>query len=696
MKSKIRTISEEDNILFELMQYKVDLNFPLEYQNRILYDKYKKIILTEFRQITCEIDKTLKTFYLNYKLKLQDNWLPSYSLNLSNEPNIILKILILNENEDKHKHITSYLNELSNSKNQSLIPYTRLFILNNSYYENYIQKIKNKLPLDKNEVGVIYCPLKESGFKYIFKFTLIQIIQAINDFGKKQYEATKNKDQVHSNKDTIFKKIEESIIYHDFKNALNLCNYLENSVNWISEIIYIREIAGIILFYQDYYSNNDFIFSSEIIEHFEEIAQLYRKKKEYCRECECLLRICIYYSYFIGNELKSEKYIQKILISSQNTPYDFQVMILLQIIWFYQQRNNIRKQNLNNYLGITICQKNNEEIKNAINIFVTFLLNHFPIYDIYCKKIKNSEIFKDIHRKIIRKGWKNLLFQMEEKDKDGNIILKEVSKRKIGKGSKIYISNYNKDINIYNYNLIWYNIQECLYRNIINYCKTNQEFLFAIIYYMSYLQSLENGLNESRQIEIINEVYNNDILNINKKLNLSLYKIPILIRITPICSNIKFDITKNEKLPKKKQLFLYNPWKKSSTINYFWSKNSYQYITIEFKNILKMPITLNNIIILFERKKIENEKDKNNNDDKSKNDIKEDDNIFNEGKLPLCFPSSVTIPPNENAKVIEKIKMLDEVIFDIVGIKYDIFNFTTEQYIDPNGNGLYYISFSFK
>ena len=690
MKSKIRTISEEDNILFELMQYKVDLNFPLEYQNRPLYDKYKKIILTEFRQITCEIDKTLKTFYLNYKLKLQDNWLPSYSLNLSNEPNIILKILILNENEDKHKHITSYLNELSNSKNQSLIPYTRLFILNNSYYENYIQKIKNKLPLDKNEVGVIYCPLKESGFKYIFKFTLIQIIQAINDFGKKQYEATKNKDQVHSNKDTIFKKIEESIIYHDFKNALNLCNYLENSVNWISEIIYIREIAGIILFYQDYYSNNDFIFSSEIIEHFEEIAQLYRKKKEYCRECECLLRICIYYSYFIGNELKSEKYIQKILISSQNTPYDFQVMILLQIVWFYQQRNNIRKQNLNNYLGITICQKNNEEIKNAINIFVTFLLNHFPIYDIYCKKIKNSEIFKDIHRKIIRKGWKNLLFQMEEKDKDGNIILKEVSKRKIGKGSKIYISNYNKDINIYNYNLIWYNIQECLYRNIINYCKTNQEFLFAIIYYMSYLQSLENGLNESRQIEIINEVYNNDILNINKKLNLSLYKIPILIRITPICSNIKFDITKNEKLPKKKQLFLYNPWKKSSTINYFWSKNSYQYITIEFKNILKMPITLNNIIILFERKKIENEKDKNNNDDKSKNDIKEDDNIFNEGKLPLCFPSSVTIPPNENAKVIEKIKMLDEVIFDIVGIKYDIFNFTTEQYIDPNGNGLYY------
>ena len=70
---------------------------------------------------------------------------------------------------------------------------------------------------------------------------------------------------------------------------------------------------------------------------------------------------------------------------------------------------------------------------------------------------------------------------------------------------------------------------------------------------------------------------------------------------------------------KKKQLFLYNPWKKSSTINYFWSKNSYQYVTVEFQNILKIPITLNNIIILFERKKIEKENNQKENDSKEKN-----------------------------------------------------------------------------
>ena len=34
--------------------------------------------------------------------------------------------------------------------------------------------------------------------------------------------------------------------------------------------------------------------------------------------------------------------------------------------------------------------------------------------------------------------------------------------------------------------------------------------------------------------------------------------------------------------------------------------------------------------------------------------------------------------------------MQDELIFDIVGIKYDIFNVTTEQYVNPDGNGLYF------
>ena len=83
MKSKIRRIGEEDNILFELIHYKVSLDFLVESQNRELNEKYKKIILSEFRNISCEVDKKQNKFYLQYKLKSQDNWLPNCSLSLS-------------------------------------------------------------------------------------------------------------------------------------------------------------------------------------------------------------------------------------------------------------------------------------------------------------------------------------------------------------------------------------------------------------------------------------------------------------------------------------------------------------------------------------------------------------------------------------------------------------------------------------
>ena len=60
MNNNIREISEEDNPLFELLQYKIELEFISESQNRILYDKFKKIILSEFRHISCDITKKKK------------------------------------------------------------------------------------------------------------------------------------------------------------------------------------------------------------------------------------------------------------------------------------------------------------------------------------------------------------------------------------------------------------------------------------------------------------------------------------------------------------------------------------------------------------------------------------------------------------------------------------------------------------
>ena len=684
----INKISEQDNPLFELMQYKVNIEFISESKDQELYNKYKKIIISEFRSVTFELKNIERTFYLRYKINSnkEEDFIPKYLLNLTEIPNINLKFLILKENEDKQKYITSYLNSLAQSINQNLSTNSRLFILSDKYYEKYLDLVKNKLPIPKNEASIIYTPMKEGSFMYIYKYTLIQIIQIMHDFGKKQYDNNKLKDIKSMKRENIFKQIEDSILYHDFKYALNMCNYLINSVNWIPEIPIIREICCIIFFYQDYYSVEDMLFNKEIKKYFDDSVDIYKKKKDLNRECQCLLKICVYNAYFIGNENKCEKYIQKLLNVSTNAQIEFQVFINLQINWLYKQKNFNRKINLNNYFGICLCQKNIEDIKmkNYMNIYMGFLTDNctFPIYDIYRKKILSCNIFKTIHKNFEKNGWKNVLFQMEEKSKEGGIYLCEATKKKIKKDTKIYVSRLSQTIHFFEYKLKWYNIQECLYKYIINYYKLNQEKIFELIYYISYLQSLEGDMNEKLQNEIISEVFKKTL---NKKINLSLYKIPILIRITPKCSDIKFDIAQNEKIQAKKQLFLYNPWKNSSTINYFWSKNSYQYIIIEFQNILKIPITLNNIIILFERKELIEE---NNNQNDQHNKLKKDS--FNKGKLPECYPASVTIPPLTKISVSEKILMKDEVFFDIVGIKYDIFNITTEQYVTQNGNGLYF------
>ena len=683
---KIRKINEEDNPFFELMQYKINLEFISETKNKQLFNKFKKIILSEFRSVSLEIKQEQKIYYIKYILptnKDEENVSKTYSLNLTEKSNIYLKFLILNETEEKQKYITSYLNSFAHSQN--LIPYSRLFIISDKHYENYVYNIKNKIPTAKNEAGVIYTPLKESSFKYIYKHTLMQIIQVLNDLGIKQYEKKKLKDIKKLKKEKIFSLIEKGIIYHDFKFVLYLCNYLENSMNWIPEIIKIKEITGIILFYQDYFANDDMIYSEEIKKFFFEVRDKYRKKKELMQECQCLFRICVYNAYFIEKQEKMEKYVQKLLSTASNTAYEFQILIHLEIMWLYRQINFSRKINLNNYFCISLCLKyfnDDSKIKNYMDIFLNLLTNNynFPIYDICHKKIQNFEKFQEIHKIFEKNNWKNILAKMEEVDtENGKMKIIEATKKKIRKDIKIKVIKFTQDINFFEYKLKWANIQECFYKNIVNYFRLNQDKMFEIVYNMSCLETLENDINEKKQREIINEINKKSL---NKKLNVSLYKLPILIRLIPICSNIKFEINPNDKIPQKKQLFLYNPWKKASNINYFWSKNSYQYVTIDFENVLKIPISINNLIILFSLKELKPESES--------ETISQKESIVNKGKLPKCLPTSITIPPNSKLSASVKILMQDEIIFDIIGIKYDIFNFTTEQYIEPNGNGLFF------
>jgi hypothetical protein len=47
-------------------------------------------------------------------------------------------------------------------------------------------------------------------------------------------------------------------------------------------------------------------------------------------------------------------------------------------------------------------------------------------------------------------------------------------------------------------------------------------------------------------------------------------------------------------------VFLYNPWEKEDTINYYWTNKSFQKILITFYNPLLVDIRVNKIVIIFE------------------------------------------------------------------------------------------------
>ena len=78
-------------------------------------------------------------------------------------------------------------------------------------------------------------------------------------------------------------------------------------------MIKIKEISGIILFYQDYFSNKDMIYCEEIKKFFFEVRDKYRKKKELMQECKCLFRICVYNTYFFEKTKKNGKICPKII-----------------------------------------------------------------------------------------------------------------------------------------------------------------------------------------------------------------------------------------------------------------------------------------------------------------------------------------------------------------------------------------------
>ena len=112
-----------------------------------------------------------------------------------------------------------------------------------------------------------------------------------------------------------------------------------------------------------------------------------------------------------------------------------------------------------------------------------------------------------------------------------------------------------------------------------------------------------------------------------KKVFLNISKLPLLMRIIPVTSNIRFDVSTNPNKKRKSDIFLYNPWEqnKCTNNNFYWTTNSYQQIKIQFYNPLDIELEINQIHILFR------------------------------GAQPTVYPSSIVIPPQTSIYIATKI-----------------------------------------
>lgn len=167
--------------------------------------------------------------------------------------------------------------------------------------------------------------------------------------------------------------------------------------------------------------------------------------------------------------------------------------------------------------------------------------------------------------------------------------------------------------------------------------------------------------------------------SLQEKYFANLIKAPVLIKIEPLQNEIKFETNVFNKIMRQAQLknnpfaahqgeldekrdsiFLYNPWEKSDSICYYWTVNSIQNVVVHIYNPLNTELQINKLVIFFE------------------------------GSKPFGFPVSTIIPARTYQSITCKLKPLEIGLTDIIGIRYEISSIGGVQYVDNNGNGLFY------
>lgn len=659
------TIQTPKDTLFDLSKIKCQLIFFNKDKNFNIFQKIKQQLLTTLSSLSFPIQNTPKKLYLSYyegtptdspdlslTKHLSTDERISRETPLSKESNIFLYIC-KDQLDKREKYLSIFHQTTSSLDDLSVVNRSKLIVL--------YDKDAN-IPKENKDSGVVYIKISQDILLAEISKTIIELL---NDYIKYIFDKNPLAPGLKFNQNNLGEikiRTSEYIQIQKYDLALDIINKAIDAYSSLEEAKW-KETKCLVLFLKDIHNTEKKIeFNEDIEDFFESATNRYKKEKQFTLYIEGLIRLLTYYSYF-DNVIspKSKKFIEiinKLTEMIRAQPPNEQFVYYVKVSHFYSQMKMNRKANLFMFLALNTCY-NNEELHKMVPYMIKEICKLYNVYDITKNIIDSYDEFNYHHRRIILNRFKPISTYIRTIEGD----LVESFKKKYDKKTKIAVKGNRKEIENYIFGTTLGNIQEQLYQSMIEfYQKTNKNLAEEIKFTLGYLQTLFHQISPKTQSQILKSVINNS-LNLQEKVFFNLTKLPILMRVIPLSSEIKFDTSSN---PNKKsnnaknKVFLYNPWEKSNHSNYYWTSGSFQRIKVQFYNPMDTEVLINKIIILFK------------------------------GVKPITYPSSIQINPRSSVFIICKIHPQEDGITDIIGVQYEIVNSIAQQYVDDNGNGLYY------
>ena len=674
--SKHNEVEQLDNmnLLYDLRKIKCELIFLHKIKNPYFFNQIKNMLTEEINTVNSfNYQDDHKSFYLKYiERDTKDiDEQKDFLLNTKTCIYIFLTIISPSLRQEQIQNFESQMEELN--KGASIPIISRCILI--FFYENDEDLIKSATMITKypNNIFYVKTNLKKLDLKKIEtenQLTTIIKQTVLNGYLTCIQQKKKLSDKIKYNKNNLelIKTTAGEYIQIGERSPASLiiekCIYeysYEEKGRW-------EEVKALMIFYEDIkkskMTGKKMEYNQNIIDLMEDARKRYKKEKKYENAMYNLYRQSNYYLMFHPSKIdKFDKCLVKVykmLFKLKPANVEYKFVQYLRLSELYKRVKIMKKSNMYFLLSSMTCLES-KEIKPMLPYMIKKLKNIYDIYDVSKNIIENEEQFSEIHKWLVLNKRKPISFFIKTIDENGNEKYEMTFKKKIEPKKKLSVRRNLENISMYIFKLFWKEIQYYINLNIMAFYNEKKDFENSLIYSLGYLQSMTSMIKPESQKLIMNFNIRNS-LSTQKKVFLNISKLPLLMRIIPVTSNIRFDVSTNPNKKKKNEIFLYNPWEQNKFINnnFYWTTNSYQQIKLQFYNPLDIELEINKIHIIFK------------------------------GVQPTVYPSSIVIPPRTSLYIATKIHPQKEGITSIVGVKYEMINTVGIQYIDDNGNGLFY------